>query len=153
LWNRAVEEKILPTVRELGIGFVPFSPLGRGFLTGQIKDLNTLDKADMRQSLPRLQGDNFQHNLKFVEMIQAFCQTNHITAPQLALAWLLGKGNDIVPIPGTKRIHYLEENSKAVDINLPETAWEALDKILATFSFRGERYPESMLKLVDKTEE
>lgn len=151
-WDRGVEDKILPTLRELGIGFVPFSPLGRGFLTGKIKNIDELDQSDFRQTLPRLQGDNFQYNLKFVELINAFSAAHHVSSPQLALAWLLQKGNDIVPIPGTKRIKYLEENVKAADVDLPQSAWNELDKILTMFSFQGERYNELILKFLDKTE-
>jgi len=151
-WDRDVEKKILPTVRALGIGFVPFSPLGRGFLTGKIKNLSGLTSADFRNTLPRLQGDNLQHNLQFVDLITQFSEDHHITPPQLALAWLLHQGKDIVPIPGTKRIHYLEENVGAVKVNLPASAWDELNRLLTSFHFEGERYPDSVSKWVDKTE-
>lgn len=152
LWDRGVEDKILPTVRELGIGFVPFSPIGRGFLTGKIKNVDQLDKTDFRQTLPRFQSGNIEHNLKLVEMIQKLAAANHITAVQLALAWLLKQGNDIVPIPGTKHIHYLEENIGAINVHLPENVWTDIEAFLATFKIEGVRYPEAVLKMIDKTE-
>jgi aryl-alcohol dehydrogenase-like predicted oxidoreductase len=151
-WERGVEEKILPTLRELGIGFVPFSPLGRGFLTGQLKGLGELDKTDYRLTLPRLQADNIDHNLLFVEQVVAFSHAHQITPAQLALAWVLHQGEDIVPIPGTKRIKYLEDNVGAVDVNLTAKDWQELASILNAFDFKGDRYAPSALRRVDKTE-
>jgi len=151
LWDRNVETSVLPTVRELGIGFVPFSPLGRGFLSGKIQNINLLDNTDFRRTLPRLQGEHLEHNLKFIQQISNFSDKHNITPSQLALAWLLKQGDDIVPIPGTKRIDYLEENIKSVDVHLPETSWDELNDILKTFQFQGERYPASMMTFVDKS--
>lgn len=150
LWDRGVEEKVLPTVRELGIGFVPFSPIGRGFLTGKIQNLNELAKNDFRQTLPRFQGDNFEHNMILVKLISKIGEAHKVTPVQIALAWLLRQGNDIVPIPGTKQIRYLDENAKAVDVQLPESAWREIDDLLQTFQIHGARYPESFQKMVGK---
>lgn len=149
LWDRGVEESVLPTLRELGIGFVPFSPMGRGFLTGKLKRLNELDKTDFRQRLPRFQAENFEHNFKLVEKVQEIAATNHVSAAQIAIAWLLRKGSDIVPIPGTKHVHYLEENVKSLTIDLPEFIWNKLDEVLLSFQFKGPRYPESSMKMID----
>src|SRR6476469_1828637 len=113
LWSREAAEAVLPTVRELGIGFVPYSPLGRGFLTGQIKSVDALDSDDYRRNSPRFQGDNFQKNLRLVDEINAIATEKRCTPSQLALAWVLAQGDDIVPIPGTKRRAYLEENVHA----------------------------------------
>jgi len=118
LWSRDVEDEILPTVRELGIGFVPYSPLGRGFLTGQITSPEDFEEDDFRRNSPRFQGENFQRNLDLVERVREVAQEKGVTAGQLALAWLLHQGDDIVPIPGTKRREYLEENAAAADIEL-----------------------------------
>src|SRR3954451_13832720 len=114
LWERDPEDAILPTVRELGIGFVAYSPLGRGFLSGQIKSIDDLDENDFRRRGPRFQGENFQKNLDLVAQVEEIAQEKGVTASQLALAWVLAQGNDIVSIPGTKRVGYLEENAKAV---------------------------------------
>ena len=152
LWDRGIEEKILPTLRELGIGLVPFSPIGRGFLTGKISNLSSLDKSDFRQNLARFQGENFDHNIKLVEMVKSIGAKYNATPVQVALAWLLHQGNDIVPIPGTKHIRYLEENAKSVDMKLPQTAWDEIQQLLSTFEIKGARYPENVMKLVDKSE-
>ena len=152
LWDRGVELKVLPTTRELGIGFVPFSPIGRGFLTGKIKSADQLDKTDFRQILPRFQAGNIEHNLKLVEMIQKLAAANHVSAVQLALAWLLKQGKDIVPIPGTRHVNYLEENAGALKVQLPDTAWFEIDNFLAEFKIEGVRYPEAVLKMIDTTE-
>lgn len=152
LWDRGVEEKVLPTVRELGIGFVPFSPIGRGFLTGKIKGLSQLDKNDFRQILPRFQSGNIDHNIKLVEAIQKLATANGITAVQLALAWLLHKGKDIVPIPGTRHLHYLDENAGSVKVHLHDSIWNELDKFIANFKIEGVRYPEAVMKLIDASE-
>lgn len=152
LWDRGVEEKILPTLRELGIGFVPFSPIGRGFLTGKIQSIEQLDATDFRKTLPRFQAENMEHNLQLVKTIEKIATANNITAVQLALAWLLKQGNDIVPIPGTKQIKYLEENVGAVGVRLPENVWTEIDDFLSKFKIEGVRYPEAVMKMIDKTE-
>ncbi len=152
LWDRNVEEKILPMLRQCNIGFVPFSPIGRGFLTGKIENTNALSQTDFRQILPRFQDENIKHNLKLVEVLKEIATANRITPVQVALAWLLKQGNDIVPIPGTKHRHYLEENIQSVNVTLPTSAWDMLEKFLATFEFQGVRYPESVLKMVDRSE-
>ncbi len=152
LWDRGVEESVLPTLRELGIGFVPFSPIGRGFLTGKITNLSDLDKNDFRQTLPRFQGDNFEHNINLVKLISKIGEKHAATPVQIALAWLLHQGKDIVPIPGTRHILYLDENAKAVDVQLPDTAWREISDLLSTFRIEGARYPESVLKMVDKSD-
>ncbi len=152
LWERGVEEKVLPTLREIGVGFVPYSPLGRGFLTGRFKSVNDLDKTDWRRLNPRFQEENFKHNLKLVETVKNIASANHTTPAQVALAWLLRKGKDIVPIPGTKHVKYLEENAHAVTLQLPESAWTELDKELVSFQIAGARYPESPIGTIDKTE-
>jgi aryl-alcohol dehydrogenase-like predicted oxidoreductase len=118
LWSRDPEDEILPTVRALGIGFVPYSPLGRGFLTGRFQHLEDLEQGDHRASMPRFQGENFRKNLAIVERIQAIAAEKSITAAQLALAWILAQGQDIVPIPGTKRRAYLEQNAAALAVRL-----------------------------------
>src|SRR6266542_5096685 len=110
LWSREPEDEILPTVRELGIGFVPYSPLGRGFLSGRVRSIDDLDPDDFRRNNPRFQGENFRHNLELVQRVQEIAAEKGVTPAQLALAWVLTRGDDIVPIPGTKRVRYLEEN-------------------------------------------
>lgn len=149
LWDRGIEEKVLPVVRELKIGFVPFSPLGRGFLTGKVTGLNTLDSSDFRQNLARFQAGNFEHNIQLVNTIQEISKEYQSTPAQIALAWLLRQGEDIVPIPGTKKLPYLEENAGAVNLELPASAWSAIDQLLASFEIKGVRYPEAILKMGD----
>jgi aryl-alcohol dehydrogenase-like predicted oxidoreductase len=150
LWTRDLEDDVLPILRELGIGFVAYSPLGRGFLTGQIKSFDDFTADDYRRLSPRFQGENFAKNLELVERITAIAARKGITAGQLALAWVMAQGNDIVPIPGTKRRKYLEENiaATAVEISAGELAEiaEALPKGAAA----GTRYPESMMPLVNR---
>ena len=126
LWSRDPEEELLPVTRELGIAFVAYSPLGRGFLTGQIKKFEDLEADDYRRHSPRFQGDNFQKNLDLVAQVEAIAKEKKCTAGQLALAWLLAQGDDILPIPGTKRRNYLEENAKAADTE-PEAASDAAE--------------------------
>src|SRR5260370_17657241 len=118
LWSRDAEQEILPTVRDLGIGFVAYSPLGRGFLTGQIKTINDLPADDLRRNLPRFQGENFRKNLELVKKIEELAAAKGCTPSQLALAWVLDEGQDVVPIPGTKRIKYLDDNLGAVNVRL-----------------------------------
>jgi aryl-alcohol dehydrogenase-like predicted oxidoreductase len=142
LWTRDPETDVLPTVRELGIGFVAYSPLGRGFLSGAIRSPDDLAVDDFRRTNPRFQGENFQRNFDLVEQVQAIAAEKGVTPSQLALAWVLNRGSDIVPIPGTKRRRYLEENVAAVDIQL--TAGD-LDRIEAAFPkgvTAGERYAD-----------
>ncbi|GAA4265590.1 aldo/keto reductase [Frondihabitans peucedani] len=137
LWSREPEDEILPTIRELGIGFVPYSPLGRGFLTGRIRSVDDLDDDDFRRFNPRFQGDNLTANIAIVEAVDRVADEVHATAGQVALAWLLAKGSDIAPIPGTKRVAYLEENVAADGVALTDEQVTALDDIASP---RGERY-------------
>lgn len=151
LWDRNVEVKILPLLCELGIGFVPFSPLGRGFFSGKIHGTNELDKNDFRQILERFNNKNFKHNYKLVEFLQQLATKNNGTTTQIALAWLLRQGDNIAPIPGTKRVSHLEENLKSVNLKMSDGDWDLLGQFLNSFKFAGERYPEMVLKLVDNT--
>ena len=148
LWSRDPEDGILPTVRELGIGFVPYSPLGRGFLTGQIKSVDDLAEDDFRRNSPRFQGENFQKNLDLVHEIEAMAGEKGCTASQLALAWVLAQGNDIVPIPGTKRRRYLEENVGALDMTLTDDDLARIDRIIPPGAAAGTRYPDAAMKMV-----
>ncbi|CAM4495319.1 aldo/keto reductase [Paenibacillus phoenicis] len=129
LWSRDIEDEVLPTLRELGIGFVAYSPLGRGFLTGTIQRYEDLDYDDVRRNFPRFQGQNLQKNLQFVARIQEMAAEKGCTAPQLALKWILMQGNDIVPIPGTKRRKYLEENIAALQVELTDSDLQRLNQI------------------------
>ena len=148
LWSRDPENEILPVLRELGIGFVPYSPLGRGFLTGQIKSIDDLDKDDWRRTSPRFQGAAFDDNLGLVRKVGAIAASKHCTPGQLALAWVLAQGDDVIPIPGTKKVRYIEENAAAVDIVLSEDDLTAIDKALPAGAAAGERYaPEGMRAL------
>jgi aryl-alcohol dehydrogenase-like predicted oxidoreductase len=150
LWTRDPEEKILPTCRRLGIGFVPYSPLGRGFLTGQIKHYEDLDSDDFRRTSPRFQGENFGKNLELVKAVEKVALEKQCLPSQLALAWLLAQGEDIVPIPGTKHVKYLNENAAAVDISMSK---DDLARLNAIFPFRaasGARYPEAMMKMLNR---
>jgi aryl-alcohol dehydrogenase-like predicted oxidoreductase len=142
LWERDPEDKILPTVRELGIGFVPYSPLGRGFLSGQIKSIDDLAEDDFRRRGPRFQGDNFQKNLDLVEQVEEIANEKGVTPSQLALAWVLAQGEDIVPIPGTKRVKYLEENVGAVDVELTDDDLRRIDEAFPRGAAAGDRYPD-----------
>ena len=149
LWSRDVEDEILATCRELGIGLVPYSPLGRGFLTGQIKKLDDLSEEDWRRHSPRFQGDNFQRNWRLVRGIQEMAAEKGCTPSQLALAWVLAQGKDIVPIPGTKRRSYLEENLTALDLKLTQEDLERIDNIAPPGVAAGSRYPEAGMRLVN----
>jgi len=150
LWTRDPETGVLPTLRELGIGFVPFSPLGRGFLTGQIRTPDDFEPDDMRRNLPRFTGDNFQRNLDLVDKVRELAAAKGVTAGQLALAWLLAQGNDVAPIPGTKRRKYLAENLGALDVTLTPDDLAALEAAFPADAVVGERYSEGPMRLVDK---
>ena len=140
LWSREPEDDILPTVRELGIGFVPYSPLGRGFLSGEIKSIEDLAADDFRRSNPRFMGDNFQKNLNLVEAVKSIAHDRGLSAAQLALAWVLAQGSDLVPIPGTRRIATLEDNAAAVEVVLTAEDVAAIDAIFPQDAASGERY-------------
>ncbi len=150
LWERDPEDEILPTVRELGIGFVPYSPLGRGFLTGQIKRFEDLAQDDYRRNAPRFQGENFQKNLDLVAKIQELAAEKKCTAAQLALAWVLAQGEYIAPIPGTKRRKYLEQNLEAANIKLTADDLKRINQAAPKGVAAGERYPERAMAAVDK---
>ncbi|HEX8550048.1 MAG TPA: aldo/keto reductase [Abditibacteriaceae bacterium] len=150
LWSRDVEDEILPTLRELKIGFVPYSPLGRGFLTGQIKSFEDFEEDDYRRNSPRFQGENFEKNLKLVAKIQEMAQSRGYTAAQLALAWLLHQGDDIVPIPGTKKVARLEENIRALDVKLSTDELAQIDDIAPRGVAAGGRYPDEIMHLVNR---
>jgi aryl-alcohol dehydrogenase-like predicted oxidoreductase len=137
-----VEDEILPTVRELGIGFVAYSPLGRGFLTGQIRRFEDLPEGDFRRSSPRFQGENFQRNLELVDRVKEIASEKGVAASQLALAWLLHQGEDIVPIPGTKRRKYLEENVAAVGIALTDEDLGRIEEAAPKGAASGKRYAD-----------
>jgi aryl-alcohol dehydrogenase-like predicted oxidoreductase len=142
LWSRDAEAEALPTVRELGIGFVAYSPLGRGFLTGGIRSVESLDERDFRRRGPRFQGENLEHNLELVEQVEAIAQEKGVKASQIALAWVLARGDDIVPIPGTKRRSYLEENAAAAEIELTPDEFERLEQAFPAGAAAGDRYPD-----------
>jgi aryl-alcohol dehydrogenase-like predicted oxidoreductase len=148
LWTRDPEEGVLATCRELGVGFLAYSPLGRGFLTGQIKRFEDLDADDYRRYSPRFQGENFQKNLELVAVIERLAQDKRVTASQLALSWVLAQGDFIVPIPGTKRRKYLEENLGAVDVTLTGADLKSIDAALPKAA--GLRYPESMMASLNR---
>jgi aryl-alcohol dehydrogenase-like predicted oxidoreductase len=149
LWTRDPEEEILPTCRELGIGFVAYSPLGRGFLTGQFKKFGDLEADDYRRFSPRFQGDNFQKNLDLVKQVELMAREKNCQPAQLALAWVLAQGDDVVPIPGTKRRKYLEENTGAVEIDLTIDDLRRLNEVFPQDAASGQRYPEHMMALVN----
>jgi aryl-alcohol dehydrogenase-like predicted oxidoreductase len=150
LWSREPETEILTTVRELGIGFVAYSPLGRGFLTGQFKAIEDLPADDYRRNAPRFQGENFQTNLELVKKIKELAAVKGCTPSQLALAWVLAQGVDIVPIPGTKRIKYLEENLAAVNLRLTPEELAQIDAVLPAGAAAGPRYPAQAMKAIDR---
>lgn len=150
LWSRDPEDGILATCRELGIGFVPYSPLGRGFLTGQIKKFEDLAPDDYRRTSPRFQGENFQKNLELVQRIEEIAKQKGCLPAQLALAWVLAQGEDIVPIPGTKRRKYLEENVAAVDVELTPEDLQRIDEVAPKGVAAGTRYPELMMSMVNR---
>ena len=142
LWSREPEDELLELCRELGIGFVAYSPLGRGFLSGQIRSIDDLAEGDRRRQMPRFQGDNFNRNLELVERVTEIANEKGVSAGQLALAWVLHQGEDIVPIPGTKRRSYLEENAAAADITLTQEELDRIDKASPSGSTAGDRYPD-----------
>jgi aryl-alcohol dehydrogenase-like predicted oxidoreductase len=150
LWSRDVEDEIVPTVRELGIGFVAYSPLGRGFLTGQIRRFEDLPENDFRRTSPRFQGENFEKNLELVEQVRKIASEKGVTPGQLALAWLLHQGDDIVPIPGTKRRKYLEENAAAAKVTLAEEDLRRIDQVAPKGVAVGERYPEALMRTINR---
>jgi aryl-alcohol dehydrogenase-like predicted oxidoreductase len=145
LWSRDVEAEILPLCRELGIGFVPYSPLGRGFLTGTVTNPDNLREGDARRRMLRFQGDNFSHNLALVEELKAHAASMNCTPAQLCLAWVLSRGDFIVPIPGTSHVHYLEQNAAAAGITLNADTEDALGHVFAPGAAAGPRYPEAYL--------
>ncbi|MFD7654110.1 aldo/keto reductase [Actinosynnema sp. NPDC059797] len=148
LWTRDIEAEVLPTCRELGIGIVPFSPLGRGFLTGRVISVDDLADDDMRRGLPRFSGENFARNTAIVDALRALADQRGVTAGQLALAWVHHQGDDVVPIPGTKRVKYLEENVAAADLVLSADDLRAIGDAAPTVS--GERYTPEMLELSNR---
>ncbi|WP_283937634.1 aldo/keto reductase [Sphingomonas hankyongi] len=150
LWSRDAEAEVLPTVRELGIGYVAYSPLGRGFLTGQIKSPEDFPDDDFRRFHPRFTGENFEKNIQLVREVEALARDKGCTTAQLALAWVLAKGDDVVPIPGTKRRRYLDENIDALDVRLTEEDLRRLDEILPPGAAAGERYHERGMETVNR---
>jgi aryl-alcohol dehydrogenase-like predicted oxidoreductase len=150
LWERNLEIDVIPVLHELGIGLVPFSPLGRGFLTGQAKRAEEYPEDDFRRNDPRYQGENFDANSRAAQSVIDIAKSLHATPGQIALAWLLHKGDDVVPIPGTKRRTYLEENVAAAQIKLDTAQMKTLDEALAPEKISGPRYSEKMMALVDR---
>ena len=150
LWTRDVEKEILPVCRELGIGFVPYSPLGRGFLTGRIHKLEDLAETDWRRNSPRFQANNLEHNLELVRRLERTAKAKRCTAAQLALAWVLAQGEDIVPIPGTKRRLYLEENVGALGVRLTPGNLKSLSDAVPPGAAAGERYPAHAMQAVNR---
>jgi aryl-alcohol dehydrogenase-like predicted oxidoreductase len=149
LWSRDVEDEILPTCRELGIGFVAYSPLGRGFLTGRFQRPEDLPADDYRRNQPRFQGENFYRNLDLVRRVEQIAAEKGVTPSQLALAWVLAQGEDVVPIPGTKRRRYLEENAAAVDVRLTPDDLRRIDEVAPKGVAAGTRYPEAGMARVN----
>ena len=151
LWTRDPETEVLGVCRELCIGFVPYSPLGRGFLTGKIQKPEDLPDDDYRKTTPRFQGENFQRNLDLVKRVEEIAREKRCTPAQLALAWVLAQGQNVVPIPGTKRRKYLQENVGALDVNLTSKDLERIDEVAPKDAFAGSRYPEAMMKLLSRS--
>jgi aryl-alcohol dehydrogenase-like predicted oxidoreductase len=150
LWSRDPEDEILPVCRELGVGFVAYSPLGRGFLAGQIKRFDDLAPDDYRRNSPRFQGENFKRNLDMVRRIEEMAKAKGCTASQLALAWLLTRGKDIVPIPGTKRRKYLDQNVAALEVQLTKADLDQIESLAPKGAVAGSRYPEHMMQLIGR---
>ena len=149
LWSREPEAEVLPVCRELGIGFVPYSPLGRGFLTGAIRDRSSLGEQDFRRGLPRFQQENLTANLALVTTLEQIAAAKGVTAAQLALAWILHQGAMIVPIPGARKIRHLEENAAAINISLSADDLDAIKEAMPASAISGQRYTEAALALVD----
>jgi aryl-alcohol dehydrogenase-like predicted oxidoreductase len=149
LWTRDPEAEIMPTLQELGIGLVAYCPLGRGFLTGQVRRYEDLAPNDYRRISPRFQGENFAKNLKLVERIKEIAGEKKVTAGQLALAWVLAQGKNTVPIPGTTRRNHLEENIAAVDVELTESDLSNIESAMPPGAVSGMRYPEAMMRLLN----
>jgi aryl-alcohol dehydrogenase-like predicted oxidoreductase len=150
LWTRDVEEDVLPVCRELHIGFVPYSPLGRGFLTGEIKKAGDLAETDRRRMFPRFQGENLEKNVELVNRVEEIAKEKQCTPAQLALAWALAQGDDIVPIPGTKRRKYLEQNAAALDVELTKEDLKRIEEIAPRGVAAGLRYPEEAMRGVNR---
>lgn len=150
LWTRGIEGEILDTCRELGIGVVPFSPLGRGFLTGAVTSMKDLPEGDMRRGLPRFAEGNFERNMAIVDALRKLAEEKGVTAGQLALAWVQSHGEDVVPIPGTKRRKYLEENVAAASLELTAADVEAIEAAAPADAIAGERYPERLARAAGK---
>ena len=150
LWTRDPEAEILPTTRELGIGFVAYSPLGRGFLTGRFRTPEEIPEGDWRRQNPRFQRDNFRQNLALADRLRAVAEKKRVTPGQLALAWLLTRGDDLVPIPGTKQLRYLEENAAAAEIRLSKDELAEIDRALPPGAAAGTRYPEGAMQSVNR---
>src|SRR5437868_1149651 len=150
LWSRDAEDEVIPTCRELGIGYVAYSPLGRGFLTGQIKSPDDFADDDFRKNHPRFQGENFEKNIQLVREVEALAQEKGCTTAQLALAWVLAKGEDVVPIPGTKHRRYLDENIGGLEVKLTDEELQRLDEILPPGAAAGPRYPEQAMAAVNR---
>ena len=150
LWSRDAEAEVIPTLRELGIGYVAYSPLGRGFLSGRFKSPADFPEGDFRKNHPRFQGENFQRNLQLVEEVEAMAKEKGCTTAQLALAWVLAQGDDIVPIPGTKHVQYLDENIGALEVTLNDADLKRLDDILPPGAAAGERYHARGMETVNR---
>lgn len=150
LWTRDPETEILATVRELGIGFVPYSPLGRGFLTGRFKKYEDLPQDDYRRNHPRFQGENFERNVQLVDVVEQIAREKGVTASQAALAWLLAQGEDIVPIPGTKRREYLEQNLGALNVTLSAADLQRIEEAFPAGAAAGPRYPEQAMAALNR---
>lgn len=150
LWERGLEEKVIPTLEALGIALVAYSPLGRGFLAGKINTLQDFDETDWRRdNFPRLQDENIKHNLTLVKKLKEIASSHDATPAQVALAWVLRQSENIVPIPGTKHVKYLEENVKATQLTLPDATWDELDQFVNSFSPSGARYLESGMQFIN----
>jgi aryl-alcohol dehydrogenase-like predicted oxidoreductase len=147
LWTRDPEAEVLPTLRELGVGLVAYSPLGRGFLSGRFRSIEDLEEGDYRRNSPRFQGENFERNLRLVEVIEEIAGEHGVKASQLAIAWVLARGEHVVPIPGTKRVSYLEENAAAVELNLSAEDLERINEALPEVS--GDRYDETGMSTIN----
>jgi aryl-alcohol dehydrogenase-like predicted oxidoreductase len=150
LWWREPEQEILPTLEELGVGFVPFSPLGRGFLTGAINEKTSFDSTDFRNTVPRFDAENRKANQKLVEVLGSIAEKKKATRAQIALAWQLAQKPWIVPIPGTTKLHRLQENLGAVDVRLTAEELREIDEVLSGIEVQGARYPERLQKMVGR---